>query len=73
MRDFPVDLIKIDKSYTSKIGEDEDIAALVAGVIHLACSLGLEVVAEGWRRRSNSNCCAQWVAISLKGTCWDYL
>jgi EAL domain-containing protein (putative c-di-GMP-specific phosphodiesterase class I) len=47
MRDFPVDLIKIDKSYTSKIGEDEDIAALVAGVIHLACSLGLEVVAEG--------------------------
>jgi len=47
MRDFPVDLIKIDKSYTSKIAEDQAIAALVAGVVHLACSLGLEVVAEG--------------------------
>jgi diguanylate cyclase (GGDEF)-like protein/PAS domain S-box-containing protein len=47
MRDFPVDLIKIDRSYTTLIAEDEEIAALVAGVIHLACSLGLEVVAEG--------------------------
>ena len=47
MRDFPVDLIKIDKSYTSQIAEDQSIAALVAGVVHLACSLGLEVVAEG--------------------------
>lgn len=47
MRDFPVDLIKIDRSYTSLIGNDEETAALVAGVINLACSLGLEVVAEG--------------------------
>jgi diguanylate cyclase (GGDEF)-like protein/PAS domain S-box-containing protein len=47
MRDFPVDLIKIDRSYTALIGEDEETAALVAGVIHLACSLGLEALAEG--------------------------
>jgi diguanylate cyclase (GGDEF)-like protein/PAS domain S-box-containing protein len=47
MRDFPVDLIKIDRSYIEQIAKDEEIAALVAGVIHLACSLGLEVVAEG--------------------------
>ena len=47
MRDFPVDLIKVDRSYTRQISEDEEIAALVAGVVHLACSLGLEVVAEG--------------------------
>lgn len=47
IRDFPVDLIKIDKSYTEKIGKDEDITALVAGVIQLVRSLGLEVVAEG--------------------------
>ena len=47
MRDFPVDLIKIDRSYTALIGKDEETAALVAGVIHLACSLGLEALAEG--------------------------
>jgi EAL domain-containing protein (putative c-di-GMP-specific phosphodiesterase class I) len=34
-------------SYTRQISEDEEMAALVAGVVHLACSLGLEVVAEG--------------------------
>ena len=47
MRDFPVDLIKIDRSYTALIGKDEETAALVAGVIHLARSLGLEALAEG--------------------------
>lgn len=51
IRDFPVDLIKIDRSYTRLITEEEDIAALVAGVIHLACSLGLEVIAEGVETR----------------------
>lgn len=47
MRDFPVDLIKVDKSYTKLISEDHEIAALVTGVIHLARSLGMKVVAEG--------------------------
>ncbi|HSG34015.1 MAG TPA: EAL domain-containing protein, partial [Sphingomonadaceae bacterium] len=47
IRDFPVDLIKIDRSYTKLINEDAAIAALVTGLVHLACSLGLEVVAEG--------------------------
>jgi EAL domain-containing protein (putative c-di-GMP-specific phosphodiesterase class I) len=47
IRDFPVDVIKIDKSYTMRIGEDQEITALVGGLIHLLQSLGLEVVAEG--------------------------
>lgn len=47
IRDFPVDLIKIDKSYTERIGDDKEITALVGGLIHLVQSLGLQVVAEG--------------------------
>jgi diguanylate cyclase (GGDEF)-like protein/PAS domain S-box-containing protein len=47
IRDFPVDLVKIDKSYTKRIGEDKEITALVGGLIHLVQSLGLDVVAEG--------------------------
>jgi EAL domain-containing protein (putative c-di-GMP-specific phosphodiesterase class I) len=47
IRDFPVDVIKIDRSYIVKIGEDEEITALVGGLINLLQSLGLEVVAEG--------------------------
>ena len=47
MRDFPVDLIKIDRSFVREIAEDEEIGALVAGVVHLARSLGLQALAEG--------------------------
>ncbi|MXO60377.1 EAL domain-containing protein [Altererythrobacter salegens] len=47
IRDFPVDLIKIDRSYTKLISQDDEIAALVMGLVHLARSLGLKVVAEG--------------------------
>jgi diguanylate cyclase (GGDEF)-like protein/PAS domain S-box-containing protein len=47
LRDFPVDLIKIDQSYVALIGDEPETAALVTGVIHLAGSLSLQVVAEG--------------------------
>jgi EAL domain-containing protein (putative c-di-GMP-specific phosphodiesterase class I) len=51
LRDFPVDLIKIDRSYTMRIAEDDQVAALVAGVIQLACNLRMKVIAEGVETR----------------------
>ena len=47
IRDFPVDVIKIDQSFIAQITEDSDVASLIAGMVHLASSLGLDVVAEG--------------------------
>ncbi len=47
IRDFPVGLIKIDQSYIKQITEDAAISSLVGGLIHLARSLDLRVVAEG--------------------------
>jgi diguanylate cyclase (GGDEF)-like protein/PAS domain S-box-containing protein len=47
MRDFPVDVIKIDQSFVAQITTNAEVAALIAGVVHLASSLGLAVVAEG--------------------------
>jgi diguanylate cyclase (GGDEF)-like protein/PAS domain S-box-containing protein len=47
IRDFPVDVIKIDQSFVAQITEDTEVAALIAGMVHLASSLGLGVVAEG--------------------------
>jgi diguanylate cyclase (GGDEF)-like protein/PAS domain S-box-containing protein len=44
---FFVDYLKIDRSFVSKLGQDEGAAVLVSGVISLAHALGLEVVAEG--------------------------
>ena len=47
LRRFPLDVLKIDKSFIAELGVTSGGADIVAAVIGLAHSLGLEVVAEG--------------------------
>jgi len=47
LRDYPVDVVKIDRSFIDKITTDAEVRAIVSAVIDLARSLNLEVVAEG--------------------------
>ncbi|RSZ55852.1 EAL domain-containing protein [Massilia atriviolacea] len=47
LKRFPVDIIKIDRSFVADVPHDADDAAIIAGIIALAHSLRLEVVAEG--------------------------
>lgn len=47
LQHFPLDTLKIDQSFTRRIGEQPDGAALVDAVIALAHRLHLSVVAEG--------------------------
>lgn len=47
LRQFPVDRIKIDRSFVNDIEHDIDDAAIVRAVINLGRSLGIEIVAEG--------------------------
>ncbi|MEI8055904.1 MAG: EAL domain-containing protein [Actinomycetes bacterium] len=44
---FPVDVLKIDRFFISRIPHDDKTAALVRGIVGLADSLGLTTVAEG--------------------------
>ena len=44
---FPMDILKIDRSFTSRIEEAEGNLAIVKAIITLAHQLGMEVVAEG--------------------------
>jgi len=44
---FPIDVIKIDRSFVSGIGSDPKKLSIVAGIVALAESLGLDTVAEG--------------------------
>jgi EAL domain-containing protein (putative c-di-GMP-specific phosphodiesterase class I) len=44
---FEVDKIKIDRSFTSRLGEAEDAAAIVQAVVRLGHAMGLSVSAEG--------------------------
>lgn len=47
LRDFPVDLLKIDRSFITDVTERHDDAVIIRAVINLAHNLGLRVVAEG--------------------------
>jgi diguanylate cyclase (GGDEF)-like protein/PAS domain S-box-containing protein len=44
---FPMDLLKIDRSFTSRIEEAEGNLAIVRAIVTLAHQLGMQVVAEG--------------------------
>jgi diguanylate cyclase (GGDEF)-like protein/PAS domain S-box-containing protein len=47
IRRFPLDFLKLDRSFVSGVGQDETDTAIVVAVCELARALGLTVVAEG--------------------------
>jgi diguanylate cyclase (GGDEF)-like protein/PAS domain S-box-containing protein len=47
LRNFPMDIVKIDKSFVDRISLDPAGTALVRGVIDLSIALGLKTIAEG--------------------------
>ena len=47
LKKFPVDALKIDRSFIQNISNEESDVAMVAAIIKLAQALNLEVVAEG--------------------------
>ncbi|MFJ7333221.1 aminotransferase class I/II-fold pyridoxal phosphate-dependent enzyme [Streptomyces sp. NPDC101110] len=47
LRDFPIDVLKIDKSFIDDIVRDAQQVALVEGIVRIADTLGLQVIAEG--------------------------
>jgi EAL domain-containing protein (putative c-di-GMP-specific phosphodiesterase class I) len=44
---FPIDILKIDRSFVQRLGEERDGTELARAIITLGETLGLEVVAEG--------------------------
>ncbi|HET6845434.1 MAG TPA: EAL domain-containing protein, partial [Anaerolineales bacterium] len=47
LRRFPIDTLKIDRSFISHIDGDEENRQIVRTIMHLADNLGMDVIAEG--------------------------
>jgi diguanylate cyclase (GGDEF)-like protein/PAS domain S-box-containing protein len=52
LRELPVDIIKIDKSFIDQLGVDQQGAALVKSVVDVTRALGIHSIAEGVERES---------------------
>jgi diguanylate cyclase (GGDEF)-like protein len=44
---FPIDALKIDRSFVSRIGHDNESSAIIRTIITLAKTLGLDIIVEG--------------------------
>jgi diguanylate cyclase (GGDEF)-like protein len=47
LRQFPIDILKIDQTFVADLGNDPASHAIIASVVELAHMLGMTVVAEG--------------------------
>jgi diguanylate cyclase (GGDEF)-like protein len=47
LQHYPVDAIKIDRSFVSGMGKDEKSSKLVRAMVSMAHELGIEIIAEG--------------------------
>ena len=52
LRRFPVDILKVDRSFVAGLGTSEADGAIVQGVVSLAHALGLQAIAEGVETRA---------------------
>ena len=47
LKRFPVDVLKVDRSFVDGLGDDAEDTAIVTAVVSMSRALGLQVVAEG--------------------------
>ncbi len=47
LRDFPIDEVKIDRTFVSRLGDEAEESAIVAAIVSLGHGLGVRVTGEG--------------------------
>ncbi len=72
LRRFPVEMLKVDRSFVSGMVDSAEDAAIVASVISLGQTLGLSVVAEGVETVEQLECLARMGCDYGQGFNWAF-
>jgi diguanylate cyclase (GGDEF)-like protein len=67
LRRFPLDVLKIDRSYVAGVARSESDAGLASAMVAMAHSLNLRVVAEGVEREQQMDLLREWGCDELQG------
>jgi diguanylate cyclase (GGDEF)-like protein len=71
VRSFPVDIIKIDRSFIAGISTNNEDFAIVASLINLAGAVGLDVVAEGVETPGQAEILRRLGCTYMQGYLWS--
>ena len=67
LRDFPVSMVKIDKSFISPLLEDSGALAIVRAVLGMCADIGIPVVAEGVESEDQADLLAELGCSHVQG------
>jgi diguanylate cyclase (GGDEF)-like protein/PAS domain S-box-containing protein len=67
LKRFPVDTLKIDRSFIAELADSPDDQAIVGAMMAMAGSLGLTVVAEGVETEAQADYLRQWPELLVQG------
>jgi diguanylate cyclase (GGDEF)-like protein len=67
LKRFPINRLKIDRSFIQCLGRQGEDAAIVQALIQLAHSLGMSVVAEGVEESGQEDCLRDWGCDLMQG------
>lgn len=68
---FPVDIVKIDRSFIRDVADGPEEAALACAIVRLAHGLGMTTVAEGVEGRAAEQLLAEWGCDHAQGWLWS--
>lgn len=67
LKNFPIDILKIDQSFVHDMLANRSDASIISAIIHLAHSLGMELLAEGVEQQAQADALVAMGCTAMQG------